>query len=315
MSFEYSIAHARPRLDIAFETADVGIVGLFGPSGSGKTSVLRSIAGLLSASDLNISYQSRQWQHFSIQERPIAWMGQQAHLFPHWSIAENLQFALQQKKLPFMTCEPFLQVLACQDLLERRPDGLSGGEYQRVCLVRALALSQGDIQVLLLDEPLSALNAHLRKVALRLISEQRHRLLIFFVSHQLEDIYCLCDQLLLLDDGQLVANEALEVLMSSADNDLNKAFHYVLGGQKYLIYSHEVALSLYQVQDVSVRHVIACEIISIVPYGNNVLIYAVDSEGQRIVAEVTTVAVSELGLATGLQMYALFKSTGLIEIF
>ena len=315
MAFEFCIAHTQPHLDVAFDVPDQGIVGLFGPSGSGKTSVLRSMAGLLPEARVRMRYQSQQWEKLSVQQRPIAWMGQQPHLFPHWTVVENLHFALQQQKLAFSVCEVFLQALQCEQLLNRMPRQLSGGEYQRICLVRALALCQGNVQVLLLDEPLSAMNATLRRVALQLIAQHRDQLLVFFVSHQLQDMYCLCDHLLLMDEGGLKADGALGALMSSSRNDLSKAFHYVLDGKKFLIYAHEVVLSLRPVSDISVRYVITCNVTSVEPYGDHVLVYAKDQRGQSIISELTAQAVSELNVVTGLQVFVLFKSTGLIEVF
>ena len=315
MSFELSIRHQQPDLQVEFKVPSAGIVGVFGPSGSGKTSVLRSIAGLLQGQSISVNYNGSDWNPLSLQKRPIIWMGQEPHLFPHWRVEKNLKFALEQNDLDLAACDAYTESLQCDTLMARMPQQLSGGEYQRVCLLRALALSQGSSHVLLLDEPLSALNEKLRHQALHLISRLREEKLVFFVSHHLEDMYRLCDHLILMDEGRVLNSGPLPSMMSSVDHDLRKAFHYPLNDKKYLIYAHEVALSLQPLNGISIRHGVGCRIQECVPYQSNYLLKLVDQHDQLILAEITAEALSELGLETGREVHALFKSTGLVEVF
>lgn len=179
-------------------------VALVGPSGSGKSTVLRVLAGVEPRARGTVSVNGRQWHHptggivVPPWERRVGWVPQESLLFPHLSVRENLAYA-GATETDVAHVAGRLQV---DHLLDRRPRRLSGGERQRVALGRALLSSP---QLLLLDEPFSALHRPLRMdLAARLRAWTRERgVPLVLVSHDEEDADILADERWDLIDGGL----------------------------------------------------------------------------------------------------------------
>ena len=213
MSLEVSIEKnvAGFRLAVEF-TADGAPLGLLGPSGSGKTMVLRAIAGLETPDRGRIVlhdrvlFDSERRIDVPARERRIGLLFQNYALFPHLTAAENIAFGLrhlrdtEQKRL----VAEQLAAAHLDGLAGRYPATLSGGEQQRVALARALAIEPA---ALLLDEPFSALDTHLRGALERQLREMlaSYRGATLFVSHNLEEAYRVCEKLVVLANGVVAA--------------------------------------------------------------------------------------------------------------
>jgi molybdate transport system permease protein len=199
------------QLDVAFQTQRQPL-GLLGASGSGKSMLLRCIAGLETPSDgtivLNgtILFDAAQNINVPTRHRKVGLVFQNYALFPHLTVAQNIAFGMNaiapsQRRAMVMD---YLDRMDLSHLSDRYPCQLSGGQQQRVALARAIA-SQPDI--LLFDEPLSALDAYLRSHIEKLLIDvlAHYPGITLFVTHNLEEAYRICDRLLVLSNGQVQA--------------------------------------------------------------------------------------------------------------
>ena len=193
-------------------SAGEGVV-IVGPSGCGKTTLLRLIAGLdvPDSGEIWMSGSRVSTQHRSIvppHERGIGFVFQDLALWPHLTVQGNLHFVLESAKVPRASRGPrvheVLSLVRIQHLSTRYPHELSGGEQQRVALARALV---GQPRVLLLDEPLSSLDAELR-ATLRSELARLHRTLcltMMYVTHDMEDTAALADRVIEMRAGHVVS--------------------------------------------------------------------------------------------------------------
>lgn len=198
------------RLDVDLRLPGTGITALFGPSGCGKTTCLRSIAGLERAQG-KVIVNNQVWQDDATRQwlpthqRALGYVFQEASLFPHLSARGNLEYGL--KRTPAarrkVQLEQAVELLGIGHLLDRNPATLSGGERQRVAIARALATSP---QLLLMDEPLSALDAQRKAEVLPYLeSLQRHlNIPVLYVSHAQDEVARLAHHVVLLQDGRAV---------------------------------------------------------------------------------------------------------------
>jgi molybdate transport system ATP-binding protein len=182
-------------------------ITLFGPSGAGKTTLLRMLAGLTTPDTGTIVVNSQTWfdstRHINLtpRQRSIGMVFQDYALFPNLTVAENIGIALTKEKRSAIVSE-LLEIAGLQELAVRKPDKLSGGQRQRVALARALALKP---TILLLDEPLSALDLQMR---LKLQDEllrlhQRYQPTTLLVSHDLSEVFRLSSRVFVLDKGEV----------------------------------------------------------------------------------------------------------------
>lgn len=211
-------------IDAAFSMPAQGVTALFGPSGCGKSTILAAVAGLLRPQagrvvlDGATVFDSAQRIFLPPERRRCGVVFQDARLFPHLSVETNLRYGL--RRAPKGADGPgFAEVVALLGighLLDRRPARLSGGERQRVALGRAL-LSRP--RILLMDEPLAALDAARRAEVLPFLARLRDaaRLPILYVTHALEEVDALADHLVLLDAGRLVAEGPVAALAARTD--------------------------------------------------------------------------------------------------
>ncbi|HZL36889.1 MAG TPA: ATP-binding cassette domain-containing protein [Tepidisphaeraceae bacterium] len=190
--------------DLSFEVPAGGHAVLMGRTGSGKTTILEAICGLHRLAAGTIQLMGRDVTRLKPAQRGIGYVPQDRALFGTMSVRENLAFALRIRRWPRRLIEARVRELAdllcLGELLDRTPAGLSGGESQRVALGRALAARPG---VLLLDEPLSALDDQSRSQMHDLLKEVRRHtnVVTLHVTHHIEDARQLADQVLLLENG------------------------------------------------------------------------------------------------------------------
>lgn len=182
------------------------LVALLGPSGCGKTTTLRMIAGLINPSDGRIVVGGNDITQMPVYKRDMGLVFQSYALFPHMSVAKNVAFGLEMRSVPKPEIErrvrEALAMVRLEALAERRPRELSGGQQQRVALARALVIRPS---ILLLDEPLSNLDAKLRDEMRNEIRDIQQNLGItaVFVTHDQVEALSMCDKVVVMKGGRL----------------------------------------------------------------------------------------------------------------
>lgn len=192
--------------DASFSINDQEFFTLLGPSGCGKTTLLRIIAGFEAVTRGQIFLFGEEIEGLAPNKRPINTVFQQYALFPHMSVADNVAFGLRRLKRSPDDVKGrvgrMLELVQMTELADRKPSQLSGGQQQRVALARALA---PEPKVLLLDEPLSALDLKLRqamRVELKQIQEETH-ITFVFVTHDQEEALTMSDRIAVMSAGQV----------------------------------------------------------------------------------------------------------------
>ncbi|WP_244850691.1 molybdenum ABC transporter ATP-binding protein [Caballeronia sp. SL2Y3] len=220
----FVVEHSGFSLDVDLHLPGRGVTAIFGQSGSGKTTLLRCIAGLARPTRGRLVVNGDVWLDterrvfLPTHRRALGYVFQEASLFPHLSVEENLRFGL--KRVPRATRRVDLahvgELLGIAHLLERMPAGLSGGERQRVGIARALLTSP---RLLLLDEPLASLD-HQRKLEILPYLERLHDELdipMLYVSHAPDEVARLADHLVLLDAGRALASGPISETLARLD--------------------------------------------------------------------------------------------------
>jgi molybdate transport system ATP-binding protein len=314
---------------------DVGsTLALVGPSGAGKTTVLRAVAGLvrpesgrIAVDDEVLSDGTRVF--LPPEQRRVGLVFQEYALFPHMTVRQNVEYARKH------AADEYLERFRIAHLQDARPHQLSGGERQRVALARALAR---DPQVLLLDEPLSALDAHTKTT----VRAELHDLLseleipVLLVTHDFEDAAALADEVSVIVEGtirqtgtptELVAEPAdsfvasftgANLLHGQAEAGRNGSTRIRLddgtlvatadpahGRVALAVYPWDVTVGLTPPHD-SALNVVHAPIRNIVELGNRVRLTV-----GPVSAEITAESLGRLGLEPGRVVYASFKATGI----
>lgn len=225
---EHSGIHARFRcefdsfrLDVDLTLPGHGVIALFGHSGCGKTTLLRCMAGLQPA-DGSMVVNGDCWQGsrrtLPVHQRPLAYVFQEPSLFPHLSVRGNLRYGLRripqdQRQIDF---DQAVTWLGLARLLDRMPGRLSGGERQRVAIARALLTSP---RLLLMDEPLSALDRQSKQEILPYLENLHHSLAIpvIYVSHSAAEVARLADHVVMMDNGRVMAAGPLQETLARTD--------------------------------------------------------------------------------------------------
>ena len=203
--------------DVSLQLVEGGISVVIGPSGSGKSTLVQLLAGLLHPDEGRISFDGEDVTGIPTERRDVGVVFQSYALFPHLSVRENIAFGLKTGRRRFslrssrrppsrhtLDCRVWdaASLLGLERLLDRRPSQLSGGEQQRVALARAVAPRPS---LLLLDEPLSALDARLRRGVRTELASLLRKLgtTVFYVTHDQEEAMLLADHLVVLDQGRV----------------------------------------------------------------------------------------------------------------
>lgn len=210
MSIYVNIKKKLPGFHLAVQMeADNEILGILGSSGSGKSMTLRCIAGIIEPDEGeivlngNILFDSRKKINLSPQKRNVGLMFQNYALFPHMTVYENISIGIEadaaEKKRRMRS---YLEILKLEELLDRRPCELSGGQQQRVALARMMVKDPG---ILMLDEPFSALDTHMRHTIEKEFSAvlKAYRETVIYVSHAIEEVYKYCDRIAVMTDGAI----------------------------------------------------------------------------------------------------------------
>ena len=192
--------------NVSFEVPSRSYCALMGKTGCGKTTILEAVCGLRKVSSGNIILMSQDVTSLPPAERGIGFVPQDGALFSTMTVEKNLGFSLQVRGRPGAVIDERVQELAqllgIKELLQRRVQGLSGGEKQRVALGRALAFEPG---ILCLDEPLSALDDETKAGLIDLLGKVREEtgVTTLHITHSLQEARSLCDMLLVMEGGEL----------------------------------------------------------------------------------------------------------------
>jgi molybdate transport system ATP-binding protein len=333
LALDITLALRTLRVDLALEVGRE-TVALVGPSGAGKTTVLRTIAGLARPDRGRIVLGETVWLDTERridrppEERSVGYVFQDYALFPHLSVRKNVAFGGVER------VDELLERFAIRQLAKARPADISGGERQRVALARALAREPA---VLLLDEPLSALDAHTRNAVRAELQEllREVRLPTLLVTHDFEDAAALADRIGVVLEGKLLQmGTAAELVLEPADPFVASLTGSVLltgraqpgpdgltevklddgtlvysaergiGRVGVVVHPWEVTLAR-SAQTDSARNHLRAPIAALVPDGDRVRVRV-----GPLTDEITAAAARELELAPGVTVVASFKATG-----
>jgi molybdate transport system ATP-binding protein len=341
-------------LDVAFECSASGLVALFGRSGCGKSTTINLLAGLLRPDSGSIRlgdqalYDSAAGIDLAAERRRIGYMFQEPRLFPHLSVLGNLRYG--EKRAPpsahQIQLEEVVELLGLAGLLERRTHHLSGGEKRRVALGRAI-LSQP--RLLLLDEPLAALDVARREELMPYLARLRDRLSIpiVYVSHEFDEVLRLATHVVLLEAGAVVAQgdvasvsrraelraivgpEAIGAVLEGEIETLDAASglarmrlgtgHLTIEAEgvrvgqrlRVQLLARELILAVEAPRGLSVRSALEGVVRSIVPDDARSRLVEIDIGGASVIVRVTAAASTELALAVGRGVWVLVKTVSL----
>ncbi|MCH9695434.1 MAG: molybdenum ABC transporter ATP-binding protein [Gammaproteobacteria bacterium] len=308
-----------------------GVTGVFGESGSGKTTLLRCVAGLES---------SESPDDRAIHERRIGYVFQEPQLFEHLTVRKNIEYGLKRCAAATSAPDEIIQLLDIEALMHRMPASLSGGEAQRVSIARVLCQSP---QLILMDEPLSALDQRRKDDVLPYLDRLRAELSIpmLYVSHSIDEICRLCDHLLILQAGRIVAEGELHTVLGRLDlpqlggansgvaldakrvrydAEFDLSTVAISGGELFLpgdvgrdtirlrIRASDVSLTRELPSASSILNILPAKIVEIVPESVATALVKVSVRQDSLISRVTNRSVRQLNLAVGDELFAQVKS-------
>jgi len=339
-------------LDVDLSIPGSGVTALFGPSGSGKTTLLRAIAGLEPCRDGYLKVGNRVWhdggKFLPTHERPLGYVFQEASLFPHLNVRQNLEYGVKRMKetAKRVSLDRAVELLGISHLLSRRAHQLSGGEQQRVAIARALAVSPA---MLLLDEPLTALDQKLKQEILPYL-ESLHRELdipVLYVSHSREEVARLADHMVLLENGRVQATgkvselftrldltlthgprteTVIEATVSGHDEIFDLTYLDFPGGRftvarnqiplgstvRLQVMARDVSLTLERQTGTSILNIFPAIVDKIAPEGSSQVTVRLSLGGFSLLSRITRKSAEDLGLTPGSRVYAQVKSVALL---
>ncbi|MEO1492964.1 MAG: molybdenum ABC transporter ATP-binding protein [Pseudomonadota bacterium] len=348
VAFDLSAAWGAFQLAAQAEIELTGVTAIFGPSGSGKTTLLKAIAGFAPGLG-RVTIAEHIWQGAGrtvpAHRRPVGYVFQDGRLFEHLSVAGNLDYAAKRASAagPEIARDAVIAEMDLAPLLPRRPATLSGGERQRVAIARALLTRP---QLLLMDEPLAALDRARKAPILRMISAlpRRFGTPVLFVSHQLDEIVQIADRLLAVQAGRIIGEGPTAEMLDTMDPEITGRFEagallegrvaeirpqsamlgVDIGGAllwipdvgglsqgdpvRVRVRSRDVSLALAPVDGLSIRNQIPGVITAVLTDESAFAEVRLTAAGQMLRARVSRMAVEDLGLIPGQAVTALIKS-------
>lgn len=340
--------------DLNFQAPGQGVTAIFGPSGSGKTTLIRCIAGLERARQGFLQINGTCWQDESrgfflpTYKRPLGYVFQEASLFPHLSVENNLKYG-QKRRLANGQTVAFreaVELLGIAPLLKRKPNNLSGGERQRVAIARALLTSP---QLLLMDEPLAALDTQSKGEILPYL-ERLHETLsipVLYITHAMPEVMHLADYILLIENGKLRGSGKLLEVLTRFDLPLShladagvvieaeviehdEHFHLTYlsfsGGRlslqrenlpigqqvRVVINARDVSLALDNEVHSSILNIFQAGVEEIVEDSPGQLMVKLNLANNRLLAKITKKSGALLNLQVGMRVYVRVKSMALL---
>jgi len=339
-------------LDVDLTIPNSGVTAIFGPSGAGKTTLLRAIAGLESCPDGYLRVGDQVWydgeKFLPPHERPLGFVFQEPSLFSHLDVEQNLKYGLKRtkEKDKKVSLDQAVELLGIGHLLSRRTHQLSGGEQQRVAIARALAVSPA---MLLMDEPLSALDQQLKQEILPYL-ESLHRELnipVLYVSHSRDEVARLADHMVLLENGQVKATgtvselftrldlaltrgpeteTVIEATVSGHDEIFNLTYLDFPGGQfkvsrcqmpvgsavRLQVMARDVSLTLERQTGTSILNIFPAIVDEIAQEGRSQVTVRLKLGKISLLSRITRKSAEDLDLSPGSRVYAQVKSVALL---
>lgn len=348
---QFRLAYPGFALGVDLDLPGRGVTALIGRSGSGKTTLLRCIAGLERAPDGVLEINGEVWQgpgvFVPVHRRDLGMVFQEPSLFAHLDVCGNLEYGFKRARTPRVVWDRVVEWLGIGPLLARAPANLSGGERQRVAIARALLCRA---RLLLLDEPLAALDAERKSEILPILERLRDELEIpvIVVSHAADEVARLADHLVALQAGRVLGAGGLTEMLTRLDLPLafgedagtvltarvaerDAAWQLVrvefVGGHLWLpdkgvaigksvrvrILARDVSLSHAPLLESSIMNRISATVSAIAPDAHpSQSLVRLNAQGAPLLARVTRRSVAHLHLTTGAQVYAQIKSVALM---
>ena len=345
LEFDLKLRQGDFDLDVAGQFSN-GVTAVFGPSGAGKSTLLACLAGMVEPDDGFIKldgqtlFSSTEKLRTPPHDRRVVMVFQEGMLFPHKTVRENIEYGyrMMPMELRAVDIDELCQFLRIVSLLDRYPDTLSGGERQRVALARGVATSP---RLLLLDEPVASLDFGLRNEVVSYLKQvhERYAIPMVYVSHSLSDVMALAANALVLERGRAksfgpVIDLVAEVVSSTrvGSDDIDNLFVGTVSdsgairigdieviaqagslraGQRVTasISASDIMLALKRPEAISARNVLR-GVVRRADRGEFGAFAFVDA-GAEFVVELTSEAVDQLGVETGLDVYVVFKSSSI----
>lgn len=349
LSVNFAMTRGDFELQLCEEIEIDGVLGVLGPSGSGKTSLLSAIAGLIDDVKGVISFDGNVWLDSEAgvsvptHQRRVGYVFQNARLFPHLSVAKNIQFAADRAK-GAVALEDIVGALDLHSFLTRMPGSLSGGEQQRVAIARALASNP---RLLLMDEPLSATDVDRKSELLPYLARvvQGLGIPVIYVSHDLDELATLSDQLMVVRAGQIVSRGPTREMMSRLDiHELSDRYQagsvidaevighddtYQLSALSFeeqllsvprlavesgtkvtlRIHARDAALAVERPEGLSIRNIVFGTVTTINAQPNSPDADVIVAVGESVLrVRVTRASIDDLGVHEGQALYVLIKT-------
>jgi len=341
------------KLEVDTQWPAQGVTALFGRSGCGKTTLMRIIAGLEHVKGAQVRFADQCWQGdtqwLPVEKRRIGLVFQEGSLLPHLSVTGNLLYGYKRTPVALrrLQLDEVSAMLGLETLLSRPVDQLSGGQKQRVALGRALLCSP---QLLLLDEPLAALDTQTKREIMPFLSRlaQDAGIPIVLITHAPDEVQRLADRVVFMRDGRIDEICSLQQALAKPDSPLfaDEGPSSVLEGQlgpaeenslrlfgeqgsqlrvhapdqtasgpiRLRVLARDVSVALDDPARISIQNhlVVTIRQLHELP-GNRVLLNTAMQDGQTLLIEITPWSAQQLGLAAGQNVFALIKSVALMR--
>lgn len=334
-------------LRVKTQIRTTGVTAICGPSGSGKTSLLRALAGLETTCRGAISLNEKPWlnqdKSLPSHQRHIGYISQSPSLFPHFDVAGNLDYARKRALGSTVSERTLIQDLGMADLLNYPVQQLSGGQAQRVALTRALMSGPS---ILMMDEPLSALDPSSRREILQVLQRlcPRLKIPVLYVTHSSEEVAWLADDMLYLRDGQLIrqgrpielltdtqlfmadgesALAYLEVTVQShAEHLTHLAFENGVlrvpkmnaepgDSLRVIIKARDVSLALSQATDSSILNILPATVVRQQPCAADAILVELEVCGHPLLSIISDYSNRKLGLQPGQRVFVQIKAVAI----
>ena len=333
--------------DFKGEISLSGVCAIFGDSGSGKTTFARVISGLDESFSGNLQFQDQIWQSnvnfVKTEKRNVGVVFQEPRLFPHLDAIGNLTIALNKQKTPLYSLNELAIELDFKSLLSKKTTQLSGGQKQRIAIARAI-LTAPDL--LIMDEPLSSLDQHSRDLLMPFIKKLSARLPIIYITHSMQELFYLSNQMILIHQGKIEAIGVPETLFLDTSLSLAKHDHYGLlltvsalhwdevysvmkgeidgqpiiltmpremnGSINIKVESKDVIIANSPLNASSLQNKLNVIIIKIQSISKNSVLLTLSTGKQKLLAKITKKSLIELNLQEGQPIFAYIKAVSIL---